>query len=54
LAGFAAALAAGAAAFFTAGRDGFLAGSGFLLATGFFTVFFLAVAIFRYPPVYPR
>jgi hypothetical protein len=39
-----------AAAAFAAGREGFLAGSGFFLAAGFFTAFFFAVAIIRYPP----
>jgi hypothetical protein len=44
---------AGLAGAFAAGRDGFLAGAGLFLTTDFFTGFFFAVAILRYPPVHP-
>jgi hypothetical protein len=48
--GLAEALAAGVAAFFTAGRDGFFTGSRRFLATAFLATFFFAVAILFYPP----
>jgi hypothetical protein len=39
-----------AGAFFAAGLAGFLAEADLLLTAGFFTGFFFAVAILRYPP----